>query len=119
MILGIDVQKILLLILFCICFVKIFDSISINELTKKANINRSTFYSHYEDKNHLLKTVIKTSLHNYLEIHTINNFLFGEEFIWSILVQTRDFVESISKEWGQRFFIHNYANRYVYTRISL
>ncbi|HAA3365694.1 TPA_asm: TetR/AcrR family transcriptional regulator [Listeria monocytogenes] len=96
-----------------------FDSISINELTKKANINRSTFYSHYEDKNHLLKTVIKTSLHNYLEIHTINNFLFGEEFIWSILVQTRDFVESISKEWGKGFLsiimqIDMYIREYLY-----
>lgn len=35
-----------------------FDDISISDLTKQANINRGTFYLHYNDKNALLEDLV-------------------------------------------------------------
>lgn len=41
---------------------KNFDKITINEIAQKADINRGTFYSHFEDKNELLEACITNQL---------------------------------------------------------
>ena len=38
------------------------DSISVSDITKKADINRATFYAHYKDKFELLEQSIKEVL---------------------------------------------------------
>ncbi len=41
---------------------KEFDKISINEIAQRANVNRGTIYSHYTDKNDLLKKYIASCI---------------------------------------------------------
>ncbi len=41
---------------------KDFDKISINEVAQRANVNRGTIYSHYSDKNDLLKKYIASCI---------------------------------------------------------
>ncbi|XID93177.1 TetR/AcrR family transcriptional regulator [Paenibacillaceae bacterium WGS1546] len=38
-----------------LCSEKEYESIIIKDITERANVNRSTFYAHYEDKDHLLR----------------------------------------------------------------
>ncbi|MFB9279818.1 TetR/AcrR family transcriptional regulator [Cohnella cellulosilytica] len=40
-----------------LCAEKDYDSIIIKDITERANVNRSTFYAHYEDKERLLKKI--------------------------------------------------------------
>lgn len=42
---------------------KSFDEISVTDITKKAMINRSTFYLHYRDKEDLLQSLCDETLH--------------------------------------------------------
>lgn len=45
-----------------LCRDKEYGDISIKDITERANVNRSTFYSHYVDKDELLKTIIGEKL---------------------------------------------------------
>ncbi len=42
---------------------KSFDEVSVTDITKKAMINRSTFYLHYRDKEDLLQSLCDETLH--------------------------------------------------------
>ncbi|WP_088012524.1 TetR/AcrR family transcriptional regulator [Gottfriedia acidiceleris] len=39
-----------------------FESISVQDITKKANVNRATFYSHYEDKYQMIRQIVREKL---------------------------------------------------------
>ena len=39
-----------------------FESISVQDITKKANVNRATFYSHYEDKYQMVRQIVREKL---------------------------------------------------------
>ncbi|WP_088070205.1 TetR/AcrR family transcriptional regulator [Gottfriedia luciferensis] len=39
-----------------------FESISVQDITKKANVNRATFYSHYEDKYQMIRQIVGQKL---------------------------------------------------------
>ncbi|MFB7138268.1 TetR/AcrR family transcriptional regulator [Gottfriedia sp. NPDC056225] len=41
---------------------KDFESISVQDITKKANVNRATFYSHYEDKYQMVRQIVREKL---------------------------------------------------------
>lgn len=56
------------------------DSISVSDITKKADINRATFYAHYKDKFDLLEQSIKEvldDLEKAIEIHNENQETFS------------------------------------------
>jgi len=40
-----------------LCAEKDYETIIIKDITERANVNRSTFYAHYEDKEHLLRKI--------------------------------------------------------------
>ncbi len=55
---------------------KPINKITIKELCEKADINRSTFYAHYQDQYDLLKTIEKEffrEIKNYLKKYHLNN----------------------------------------------
>ncbi|PGL71308.1 TetR/AcrR family transcriptional regulator C-terminal domain-containing protein [Bacillus sp. AFS055030] len=41
---------------------KEFEAISVQDITKKANVNRATFYSHYEDKYQMVRQIVREKL---------------------------------------------------------
>jgi len=82
---------------------KDFDSISITELTRAANINRSTFYAHYVDKSALLEAVINKSIDEYFQMGDIAKQPFGEELIWGVLIHLREYARAVSKTYGRNF----------------
>jgi len=49
---------------------KTFDKITITDICKQAKINRSTFYEHYNEKEDLLKDLIKEATKD-LETHLV------------------------------------------------
>lgn len=58
--------------------VKSFSEISIIELCKKANVNRSTFYSHYENTYELLEETISNTLEDFF--NQFNNIFIDRPF---------------------------------------
>jgi AcrR family transcriptional regulator len=51
-----------------LCYEKDYGDIIIKDITERANINRSTFYAHYEDKDVLLKKIITDKLSALVEL---------------------------------------------------
>ena len=72
---------------------KSFSKITIEEICKKANVNRMSFYNHYEDKYDLLNVVI-----NNVKEALIGKFLaevgaeFTEEKVMSVLLETTEHI---------------------------
>ena len=70
---------------------KSFSKITIEEICKKANVNRMSFYNHYEDKYDLLNVII-----NNVKETLIGKFLaevgadFTEEKVVSVLLETTE-----------------------------
>jgi AcrR family transcriptional regulator len=51
-----------------LCAEKDYESIIIKDITDRANVNRSTFYAHYEDKEQLLKKITTDKLDELTEL---------------------------------------------------
>ncbi len=61
---------------------KDFEYITVKELCKKAGVNRSTFYLHYENMNDLLedtKNIVNKKFHSYFETQKANDILKSKE----------------------------------------
>lgn len=46
---------------------KEFDSISVSDIVRHSNINRSTFYAHYQDKEELMSVIINELVHGMIQ----------------------------------------------------
>ena len=69
-----DTKKKICLVLVELLKEKSLDEITVSDISKRAGINRGTFYLHYTDKYDLIETLVNNSITN------ISNIL-GEEFL--------------------------------------
>lgn len=53
--------------------IKKFDKIKVKDITSEANINRSTFYYHFEDKYDLLNKILDNELKDLIQNYNITN----------------------------------------------
>ena len=65
---------------------KSFDDIHVNEICEKAMVHRTTFYKHFEDKNHLLTFCIQQIQEDFIEKYLLNKtFENPKQFYMNVL----------------------------------
>ncbi len=75
--------------------IKSYDSISVTDITKEADVNRATFYAHFSDKDELFEEVIYDRLRSMIE-PTLNNMdMINEEMIRRITISLYQYVREI------------------------
>jgi len=78
---------------------KKFPSVSVTDIVRHSNINRSTFYAHYQDKEELMTCIIDELVHGMIQsIHrptAINpTFSFKQDFPATIIEELFTYVEN-------------------------
>jgi len=74
---------------------KEYNQIKISDICKSANINRSTFYDHFKDKEELVTSLlIDTKKEIVNKINTINNNYSIQEYLYNITVKIKESVEN-------------------------
>jgi len=100
---------------------KPLEKISIRELTDKANMNRQTFYYHFEDIYDLLQWTFQQEAIQYLEVHEMSSvWKEGLLQLFKYLDENREFctcaLRSLGREHLKRFFysdIHRIFGRVI------
>lgn len=82
-----------------------FESITVQDISKKANVNRATFYSHYEDKYSMIRQIVLEKLKAVEK--AINDVQFEEEDY-----QTK--IDEIAYQSFLHLFEHIEENAYFY-----
>lgn len=86
---------------------KEFSAISVNDLTKKAEINRATFYSHYADKHDLLNSIVAETFGQMMSAYTGESLSLSDEtlhaFVMSVWEYLGFFRANIGSASGQQF----------------
>jgi len=70
---------------------KDFEKITIADLTKIAKVNRSTFYSHFNDKYELLDFIVNDSASTVIENRTLGIKKFDEHMIFQLVLAVCDY----------------------------
>ena len=74
---------------------KDYDQIKISDICKKANINRSTFYDHFKDKEELASSLLMDTKKELLnEINTISNNNSLQDYLYSITIKIKEILET-------------------------
>ena len=74
---------------------KDYDQIKISDICKKANINRSTFYDHFKDKEELASSLLMNTKKELLnEINTISNNNSLQDYLYSITIKIKEILET-------------------------
>jgi AcrR family transcriptional regulator len=60
---------------------KDFDSITITDISERADVNRATFYVHYQDKEQVLEEIVDTYLSGLLEMFSVENTIDSFSYI--------------------------------------
>lgn len=74
---------------------KDYNQIKISDICKKANINRSTFYDHFKDKEELASSLLidtKKELEN--EINSITNHNSLQNYLYNIIIKIQELLEN-------------------------
>jgi len=71
---------------------KNFQAVSVQDITEKAGVNRTTFYLHFPDKYALLDYNITTLFRQELERHMLNICHYSPENLTSLIVTVADFI---------------------------
>jgi AcrR family transcriptional regulator len=69
-----------------------FQSITVQDITQKAEINRATFYAHFSDKFALLETSIHQTFRQELEKRTLNACHYSDENLHALIVTVCEFI---------------------------
>src|SRR5690349_14450515 len=71
-----------------------FQSISVQDITEKAGVNRATFYAHFPDKYALLDHSIRQGFRHEIEKRLLNACHYSEENLKALIVTVCEFVSN-------------------------
>lgn len=74
-----------------------FNSITISEISKKATINRATFYAHFPDKYALIDSFLSDTFIEFVQERVNSNRNLDEETVKSIILALCEFHEASNK----------------------
>ncbi|MFP7494405.1 TetR/AcrR family transcriptional regulator [Terribacillus saccharophilus] len=85
---------------------KTFDKITVNQLTKSADINRGTFYLHYQDKYALLEETLKDYINqmNQYCLHNKEEISHALTLAFDYLKDNYKFIEPLLRNEGYQLF---------------
>lgn len=78
-----------------------FESISVQDVTDKAEINRATFYAHFEDKYKLLDYWISQMFRREIEKRTLNACHYTPENLKNLILAVCEFLSNMHSECAQ------------------
>lgn len=73
-----------------------FQSVSVQDITDKAGVNRATFYAHFPDKYALLDHSIRMQFRLELEKRTLNVCTFSMENLRALIISVCEFISTAS-----------------------
>ena len=73
-----------------------FQSVSVQDITDRAGVNRATFYAHFADKYALLDHSIRMQFKQELEKRTLNVCTFSMENLRALIVTVCEFISTAS-----------------------
>ncbi|MBG0787067.1 MAG: TetR/AcrR family transcriptional regulator [Anaerolineaceae bacterium] len=71
---------------------KSFKSITVREITERAEVNRATFYAHYEDKYALLHEALQAIFQEELEQRALNVCQYSEANLRALMITVCEFI---------------------------
>jgi AcrR family transcriptional regulator len=80
---------------------KSFDAISVQDVTDKAEINRATFYAHFQDKYALLDYTISHMFMQEIEKRTLNACHYTPENLKNLILAVCEFLSRMHSECAQ------------------
>jgi AcrR family transcriptional regulator len=78
-----------------------FESISVQDVTDKAGINRATFYAHFQDKFALLDYSIGQMFKQEIEKRTLNACHYSPDNLRNLILAVCDFLSNMHRECAQ------------------
>lgn len=72
--------------------IKNYESISITDITKEADVNRATFYAHFSDKDELFEEIIYESFQKVLDPSLTDNNDINESIIRKIILSSYEYL---------------------------
>jgi len=78
-----------------------FESISVQDVTDKAQINRATFYAHFPDKYALLDYSISQMFRQEIEKRTLNACHYSPENLRNLILAVCEFISNMHSECAQ------------------
>ena len=78
-----------------------FESISVQDVTDKAEINRATFYAHFPDKYGLLDHAISRMFRQEIEKRTLNACHYTSENLRNLILAVCDFLARLHSDCAQ------------------
>lgn len=80
---------------------KSFDSISVQDVTQRAEINRATFYAHFEDKYALLDYWVQQQFRHEIEARVLDACHYTPDNLRSLLITVCEFLTQVRSDCAQ------------------
>lgn len=74
-----------------------FQSLTVQDITRQAGINRATFYAHFPDKVALLDTSIRLTFRQEIEKRTLNACQYSDANLRALIILVCEFVSSANE----------------------